>query len=116
MRLSDAETVDYLGLEKESGWVVVTLVDDCDWTDEVQHLALLQTKINRYFDFIESGEVYAQLARTTGREVSRGTPVKISVLAKYEPLDAGSRFFEHVAQVAQGAGVGFSFKVLPTGT
>jgi hypothetical protein len=34
----------------------LTLVDDCDWSDEARHLALLQTKINRYFDFIESGE------------------------------------------------------------
>jgi hypothetical protein len=116
MRLSDAETVDYLGLEKDTGWIVVTLIDDCDWSDETKHLALLQTKINRYFDFIESGEVYDQLERTTGRAASRETPIKISVLAKYEPPGEGSRFHEQVAQAARGAGVAFSFKVLPTGS
>lgn len=114
MRLSDPETVDYLGIEKKTGWVVLTLVDDCDWTNETQHLVLLQTKLNRYFDFIESGEVYEQIARTMGRAVDRSTPVKISILAKYEPAGEGARFLQHVSAVAQEAGVGFSFKVLKT--
>ena len=92
MRLSDPETVDYLGIEKETGWVVLTLVDDCDWSDETRHLALLQTKLNRYFDFIDSGEVYEQLVRITGRAVAHATPVKISILAKHEPAGEGGRF------------------------
>lgn len=114
MRLTDTNTVDYLGLEKDTGYVVLTLVDDCDWEDEIQHLSLLQAKVNRYFDFIDSGEVYEQLRETAGREVAPTTPVKISILAKYEPRNSeGNRFLEHVARVAEDAGVHFSFKVLP---
>lgn len=113
MRLTDPNTVDYLGLEKDTGHVVLTLIDDCDWGDDIQHLSLLQAKVNRYFDFIESGEVYEQLRETTGREVASITPVKISILAKYEPSGEGHRFFEHVSRVAEDAGVRFSFKVLP---
>lgn len=115
MRLTDASTVDYLGLEKDTGYVVVTLVDDCDWEDDIRHLSLLQAKVNRYFDFIESGEVYEQLRETTGQEVVTTTPVKISLLAKYEPSGEGLRFLDHVARVAGDVGVRFSFKVLPTG-
>lgn len=113
MRLTDANTVDYLGVEKDTGYAVLTLVDDCDWVDEIQHLSLLQAKVNRYFDFIDSGEVYEQLRETTGREVAPATPVRINILAKYEPSDEGNRFLEHVAGVAEDAGVHFSFKVLP---
>ncbi|MQA65947.1 MAG: hypothetical protein GEU76_08600 [Alphaproteobacteria bacterium] len=113
MRLTDANTVDYLGLEKDTGYVVLTLVDDCAWEDEIQHLSLLQAKVNRYFNFIDSGEVYEQLRETTGQEVAPTTPVKISILAKYEPGGEGNRFLEHVARVAADAGVHFSFKVLP---
>lgn len=115
MRLVDTNTVDYLGLEKDTGCVVLTLVDDCDWEDETLHLSLLQAKVNRYFDFIESGEVYERLRETTGRTVPPTTPVKISVLAKHEPSNEGNDFMQNVMRVAKDAGVGFSFKVLPTG-
>lgn len=113
VRLTDTNTVDFLGLEKDTGYVVLTLVDDFDWVDDIQHLTLLQSKVNRYFDFIESGEVYDQLRETTGHEVTTATPIKISILAKYEPSSEGRRFVEHVAHVAEDAGVNFSFKVLP---
>jgi len=114
MRLTDNNTVDYLGLEKSTGYVVLTLVDDCDWGDDIRHLSLLQAKVNRYFDFIESGEMYEQLRETAGRQMAPTTPIKISLLAKYEPSAEGYRFIEHVAQVAQDAGLRFSFKILPT--
>lgn len=113
MRLNDPNTVDYLGVEKDTETVIVTLVDDCDWTDEKRHLSLLQEKINRYIDFVESGEVYEQLAQTTGRILPRTTPVKISILAKYPPEGDGLRFLEQVAQAAENVGIGLSFKVLP---
>lgn len=112
MRLTDTNTVDYLGLEKDSGHVVLTLIDDLDWMDDIQHLSLLQSKVNRYFDFIESGEVYEQLRETTGLEVTKATPIKISILAKHEPSSEGRRFMEHLAHVAEDAGMRFSFKVL----
>ena len=51
MRLSNSNAVDFLGLEKATGHIVLTLVDDCDWNDELQHLVLLQAKLNRYLDF-----------------------------------------------------------------
>lgn len=114
MQITDTSTIDYLGIEKDTQYVVLTLVDDCDWRDEIQHLSFLQAKINRYFDFIDSGEVYEQVNETAGREVAPTTPIKISVLAKYEPSGEGSRFFEHVAEVAKDAGVRFSFKVMPS--
>ncbi|MBU1223622.1 MAG: hypothetical protein KKA22_16435 [Gammaproteobacteria bacterium] len=113
MRLTDTNTVDFLGLEKDTGYVVLTLVDDFDWVDDIQHLSLLQSKVNRYFDFIESGEVYEQLRETTGREVGKETPIKISILAKHEPSSEGRRFMEHLAHVAEDAGMSFSFKVIP---
>lgn len=113
MSLADPNTIDYLGLEKDSGCVVLTLVDDCDWVDELQHLALLQGKINRYFDFIESGEIFNRLREVIDRSVISATPVKISVLASYVPTTEGQRFLDYVAQVAKDVNVRFSFKVLP---
>lgn len=114
MLLSNADVIDYLGIEKETGCVVVTLVDDCDWRDETAHLTQLQRKLNRYFDFIDRGEVFQQVAAIAGYEVAPSTPVKMSILARYEPQGEGRRFLEHVAKVALEAGVGFAFKVVAT--
>ncbi len=112
MRLEQKDAVDYIGLEKETGVIVATLVDDCDWSDEIHHLRLLQAKINRYFDFIESGEIYSEILAATNRAVLPGSPVKISVLAKFSPRGEGERFLEHVTEVAEKAGIAFSFKVV----
>ena len=112
MRLQQKDTVDYIGLEKETGVVVAPLVDDCDWNDEIYHLRLLQSKINRYFDFIESGEIYSEIVAATSRAVLPGSPVKISVLAKFPPRGEGKRFLEHVTEAAKEAGIGFSFKIV----
>lgn len=112
MQLAEADTVDYLGLEKETGYIVLTLIDDCDWENELQHLAMLQNKINRYFDFVDSGEVYDEAVKVLGREIGRATPVKISILAQYEPIGEGLRFLQHVKNVARSANVMVTFKVL----
>lgn len=112
MPLSDPNTIDYLGLEKGGGAVIVTLLDDFDGADELRRLALLQAKINRYFDFIESGEVFVKVSQVAGRKVARGTPVRISILAKQQLGDEGERFVRHVTQVGRQTGVDIEFKVL----
>lgn len=112
MRLEDPNTVDFLGLEKATGIVLVTLVDDCNWTDEARHLQLLQAKFNRYLDFIEGGEVYERVLETTGREVPPGGAVAINVLAKYPLEGEGKRFLEHVTSVAAATGIEVRFKVV----
>nr|WP_211171156.1 DUF6572 domain-containing protein [Bacillus sp. DNRA2] len=35
------------------------IADHLDWENELQHLKLLQDKINAYISFIESGQVYS---------------------------------------------------------
>ncbi|MCC7140065.1 MAG: hypothetical protein IT460_16720 [Planctomycetes bacterium] len=113
MRLADSETVDYLSLEKGSGTIVATLVDDFVGTGEIERLALLQKKLNRYFDFIESGEIYQQLTRSTGSQVSRGSRVRISIVAKQELVGEGQRFLRHAEEAAKDANVELAFKVVP---
>lgn len=112
MRLEQTDIVDFIGVERETGVVVATLVDDADWEDELRHLQLLQAKVNRYFDFIESGEIFSELARTTGREVDADHPIKLSILGKHRPRGEGERFLEHVADIAREVGVLFAYKMV----
>lgn len=112
MRLADSETVDYVSLEKGSGIVVATLVDDFLGQDEVRRLSLLQKKLNRYFDFIESGEIFDQLSKSTGRQIRRDSPVRIDIAARQELSDEGQRFLHHVEDAARSAHVALTFKVV----
>lgn len=115
MSVRQTEVVDYLGLEQGSGHILLTLIDDLDWSDEHAHLVLLQDKLNKYLAFIESGEVYDQLLENLGRRVAPGTPVKISVLAKYPSSAGAERFLGQVRSAIEAAGFAFAHKILETG-
>ncbi len=80
MTIRKTDVVDWLGLEKGTGRVVLAVIDDEDWTNEHEHLHLLENKLNTYLAFIESGQVYERLAEDLGREV--GTPENGQVLCR----------------------------------
>ena len=61
---------------------------------------------------MESGEVFERLAEDVGRTVSRSTPIKVSILAKYPLPDRGRAFFEHAQGAFGRAGFGLTFKVV----
>jgi hypothetical protein len=112
-RLSDTNTIDYLGMAKGEERVLMTLLDDFDGDDEHERLKLLSAKLNRYCDCIESQEVYYQATGVAGRLIGHPTPVSISVLAKRPFVgDDGNRFIDHVRNDLAKDGIGFSFKVL----
>ena len=109
MRLEQTDTVDFLGFDKKTGDIQVTLIDDCDWGDEEAHLDLLRRKLERYFDFIESGEVHSRL-REHGRTVLLATPVNIQILAKCALPDEGERLISRAREVAVSIGSGLTWK------
>jgi hypothetical protein len=110
--IREAKVVDWLGVEKATGDVILTLVDDEDWTDEQEHLELLQEKLNSYLAFIESGEVYERLGSEVGRAVSRTTPVKVSILAKYDVPPPVREFLKYAQEMFAGADIALTHKVL----
>jgi hypothetical protein len=111
--LKRAGVVDWLGIEKGSGHIVLTVVDDLDWSDEGGHLLALQEKLNRYLAFIESGEVFERLAEDVKRAVPHSTPIKVSILAKYPLPEQGKAFLVHAQSKFMDSGYGLFFKVVP---
>lgn len=112
MTVGQAGTVDWLGLERETGSILLTIVDDLGWANEADHLLALQAKLNTYLAFVESGEVFDRLLETVGRSVPRGTPITVSILAKYPPTPEAEEFLRHAKVVCQGIGVGLAHKVV----
>jgi hypothetical protein len=64
-----SNTVDAIGIEKDTGVAILTIIDSWDWIDEKRHLLALQEKLNAYFNCIESGEIYEAYPKAAGRKI-----------------------------------------------
>ncbi len=99
MALEKPDVVDAIGIEEATGGVVLTIADAWDWTNEREHLLALQSKLNRYFDFIESGEVW----KTYPDAVGRG--LVIEVVGRFPISETGRELLRRAAQAAADLGV-----------
>lgn len=110
MGLENVSVVDAAGTETASCCVVLSIVDSWDWSDENAHLFALQSKLNSYFGFIESGQVHERYP------ASKGKPVRIDLISHY-PLPPTAVDFLNIAKVAaEELAVSLHWKTLPTGS
>jgi hypothetical protein len=109
--LRDPDTIDYLCLSKDRSTLSMIVADDLDWDDVRGHIALLQAKVNRYLDCIESGEVFRMIAGPAGTEVER-LPVRIDIYLEHEPPGLFQRFLAYTGRVAEDLGAQLTHKVL----
>ena len=58
MSIQQNDKVDAIGIELDSGCVILTISDHLDWKDERPHLIALQDKLNTYRRFVESAELF----------------------------------------------------------
>jgi len=112
MTVAQTGIVDWMGIEKTTGYISLTVVDDLDWSDEQQHLVLLQEKLNTYLAFIESGEVFERLVEEVGRRVPATTPVKVTILAKFDLMPRSQAFVDHAIDMFSNAGFLLSHQVV----
>lgn len=111
MPLARTHVVDWLGLDKETGHISLTLVDELDWSNEQGHLLLLEEKLNSYLAFIESGEVFERLVEEFDRRVPAETPINVEIIAKFDLTARSRAFMEYATQVFRDAGFSLSHKV-----
>jgi len=104
MSVTDGNVVDAIGLDNETGQVVLTLVDHLPW-GELKHVEFLQAKLNAYLAFVESGELLESYPQTEARSVG------IQVVCKYSPDAVGVGFFENAERTIRGAGFDFAWRV-----
>lgn len=102
MSVEDETSVDFIGVERGTGTVVLTISDHLDWANDDVHIAKLQGKINTYLSFIESGEIH------TSYPDSRNRAVRIDVVLRETPSTLGAQFLERVKEIVEGAGIGFA--------
>ncbi|MDL2211255.1 hypothetical protein LJB88_00040 [Erysipelotrichaceae bacterium OttesenSCG-928-M19] len=56
MGLRELNKIDAIG-QTPTGEVIIKIFDDMDWSNEYEHLILLQEKLNNYIEFVVSGQV-----------------------------------------------------------
>lgn len=94
MSLENTETVDAVGTESDGSAVVLSIIDSWDWADQQAHLHALQEKLNAYFGFVESGQIYEAYPDASGKAL------RIDIVSRYPVPDAGLSFLEKAAAVA----------------
>ena len=77
MAIDNTDKIDVISINTRTDYVVLTISDHLDWSDEYAHLILLQEKLNHYVAFVESGEIYEVYPKAKGRKIV------IQVVKKY---------------------------------
>ncbi len=104
MSLDNTEVVDAVGTEKDSGTVVLTIFDAWDWDDQRRHLLALQAKLNAYFGFVESGQIYEDYPTAAGKRL------RIDVISRYPMPDAAVTFRDEAADVASRLDITITYR------
>jgi len=61
LSIMDKKTIDSLVVSKDKRTLILFIFDHLDWTNEYEHLILLQDKINDYIAFYESRQYLKEL-------------------------------------------------------
>ncbi|WP_306667724.1 DUF6572 domain-containing protein [Massilia sp. CCM 8734] len=109
MGLENPSVVDAVGTETVSGSVVLSILDSWDWTDERDHLLVLQSKLNAYFGFVESGQMYEAYPAAQGKSL------RIDIISRYPLPTAAVQFLTDAKVMAEGLAVSLRWNAFPAG-
>jgi hypothetical protein len=112
MTIEQMDVVDLIGHDTADDEIVLFICDHLPWTDDdgdnFSHMDLLQQKIYRYLDFIESGEISERYPKSIGRRA------RLRVSAKYEMNKEAQAFFKKIQDYLSQQGYKLEFRHLPS--
>jgi hypothetical protein len=94
MAVDNTNVVDFISTKDDTNEVYLTISDHLDWSSVMDHLLLLQEKINAYLGFIESGDLYTQYPLAYGKQIV------INVVGKYDLTEEAIEFYAEASVVA----------------
>ena len=104
MAIEEGDTVDVIHRDRDTGDVILTIADQLDWSDQTRHLALLQTKVYRYLDFVEGGEIAASYPSSVCRRKI------IEVVFRYQPVQLAKDLLQALGNHAREADIQLRWK------
>ncbi|MDN7177656.1 hypothetical protein M0D69_06410 [Caballeronia sp. SEWSISQ10-4 2] len=98
MSLLDVDTIDYVGVNILFKRVYVGIFDDLDWDEEAAHFALLTKKIDRYTQYVRSGQLLTAYPQV------RGYPVIIEYVAMRPMTRSAEAFWKTRETIIRAVG------------
>ncbi len=98
MSVEQSEVIDIIGINRLTGEVILTISDHLDWSDTTAHQLLLQSKLNRYLAFVESGEILESYPAAKGRTVV------FNLVFRFAPDEGCRKFLAKVRPIIESAG------------
>ena len=102
MSIEKKDIIDYI--TEENGKKVLSISDHLQW-DDMDHLLMLQEKINMYLSAIETGQVSDYYPNATNGYV-------ICLYLKYELDEQGESFLQKVKYFLNNSGYEFKYEIL----
>jgi len=107
MSIDQTDAIDFATIDKASGDLWLTISDHLSWEEnEGNHLILLQSKLNAYLRFIESGEVFKKVPDAKGRGIV------INLVGKFPLSQKADLFFGKARAAVEGAGFRLEFSLV----
>lgn len=98
MSVEQADVIDIISTDRLTGDVVLTISDHLDWSDSAAHQLLLQSKLNRYLAFVETGEILESYPN------AKDGRIVFLVVFKFAPDESGRSFLTRVKAIIESAG------------
>ena len=108
MGIDNPAVVDAISTAKDGSRVQLTIFDAEDWSDEGQHLLALQAKLNTYFGFVQSGQLFEEYP------AARDTRVLINVVCRVPLTPKARALLERADEVSQQLGLRVGYEVTPS--
>jgi hypothetical protein len=105
MSVGEKDIIDFVSTKDDV--VTLSIADHLSWDDERSHLAQLQDKLNRYLDFINSGELVDKFP-----EAADHRPL-VRVYFLHPPTKTAHEFLDKASTSIEAEGVGFTHTMLP---
>lgn len=105
MTIEQKSIIDIIGVNEEEKYISLIISDHLKWDDKNEKLLLLQSKINSYLAYIESGQIYEQ------HPDSQGLDVHIVLTCMHVPSSEGLKFLEMISPIIEDAGFCFKWSV-----
>lgn len=109
MGLENIRVIDTVATETTSDCVVLSIIDSWDWSDEHGHLLVLQCKLNSYFGFVESGQLYEAYP------TAKGKSLRIDLISRYPLPTSAVDFLKNAKAVAEELAIFLRWNALPAG-
>jgi len=109
MSVVDNKMVDGIALTDDKNGIILLITDHVDWSDEYQHLVMLQEKINVYITFLEEKQ-YEEIYK---EEIAYGV---IEIHFLYDLSVNAEKFLQSVQNQVAELGIKIQYCVSQEGT